>query len=193
VALVSIISSYHRRSHVSAATRTTASGLSTDSLTASERDSPQLIARQYPSSPPASEGSAETVNPGSDSVPAPEGIPNRNLGGPQVARTEAERNLKKLEQSGPASSLLNTRASGTVESWKELAGLKGVEFSDVRCFKDGCTVTSLHHDSIAAATAGGELVQSNRFILWPGNKFRSGPLETSSGQVQFVWILYSNN
>jgi hypothetical protein len=104
---------------------------------------------------------------------------------------EADHNVEQLEASGPASDELATTAWKTVEHWKGLASMSGVEFSDFRCFQGGCAVTSTHRDLAAASSAGQAVFRSDPRTSWRGGMFRSGPLRDGSGKIQLVWILYT--
>jgi hypothetical protein len=130
---------------------------------------------------------------GPDPVLYPGGVPNLNLPPQEAAKYEVNRNLKQLEGSGAAASSLNANALKVVEDWKQMTAKAGADFADFHCFKDGCSVVSTHGDMSSAMSAAQHVLDSSQFFGWPGGKFRSGPIETSSGKVQFTWILYSNN
>jgi hypothetical protein len=78
----------------------------------------------------------------------------------------------------------------TVDRLKELPGVSGTEFSDFRCFGAGCTVTATSKDAHSAEAAAAALVHSEHFMLWPGPRFRSGPIDTPSGRVQTIIVFY---
>jgi hypothetical protein len=106
------------------------------------------------------------------------------------AKVRADKEIKALEQSGPASSALTASAVKAVENLKKVHELAGAEWSDFRCFGNGCAVTATSKDVSSAQTVGQAIMQSEHFLAWSGPKFRSGPVETPSGQVQTIVILY---
>ena len=159
-----------------------------------------LASRDYPSAlvpsyqPPSmgrslSElGSNEARTAGAE----PNGDAPPNVAPEVAARLGADEALKKLEASGPAAADSSASAWKIVEHWKGIASAVGTEFTDFRCFKNGCAVTSTHQDLSAATSAGDDILRPDHFA-WPGQAFRSGPLHDPSGRVRFVWILYATD
>jgi hypothetical protein len=108
----------------------------------------------------------------------------------ESAKEQSEREVKALERSGPASPTLTADALRTADGLKRLPELVGADFTDFRCFKDGCSMTATSPDAGSAAAAGEAIIRAKEFLYWPGPKFRSGPIPLASGQVQAVVILY---
>lgn len=119
-------------------------------------------------------------------------VPNEGLPISQAAKARATKAIKELVQSGPPSPVLTSDALKIVESFKRLPELVDAELSEFRCFGDGCTVTATSKETGAAAKAAEAIMRSEQFLSWPGPKFRSGPIEAPSGQIQTVVILYRN-
>ena len=137
-----------------------------------------------PSNALAPEGSGEVKEP-DEPIPGPLSM----MMSPQEAtRLLVSKELKTLERSGPASGTLTSEAVKAVDNLKRLPALAGVEFSDFRCYEDGCavTVTSRSDDKTRRA-----ITHSRDFAWWPGATFISGPQALASGQVQAVIVLHT--
>jgi hypothetical protein len=106
------------------------------------------------------------------------------------AKERADGEIKGLEESGPASSALTASALKSFENLKKVPGVAGTEWSDFRCFGRGCAVTATSKDQGAAQNLAMAIFQSEPFLKWPGAKFRSGPIETPSGQIRTVVIFF---
>jgi hypothetical protein len=106
----------------------------------------------------------------------------------EATRSLLKKELETLERSGPAPSALTADALKTVDNLKRLPDLAGAEFSEFRCFGDGCTVTIT---SRSPEKVGHAIGRAPDFFSWPGSRFMSGPLTLASGQAQTVLVLHS--
>jgi hypothetical protein len=108
----------------------------------------------------------------------------------EANRSIVNKELKALEQSGAATSALTSKALLTVENLKHVSALKDAEFSEFRCFADGCAV---YVTSLALRTSNQAISGSREFFSWPGPSFVSGPVQPPSGQVHTVLILWDKS
>jgi hypothetical protein len=107
----------------------------------------------------------------------------------ESAKAQAERALVDLERSGSPSGAWTSNAWQILERWRAAAP-QHVDLSEFRCFGSGCSVTATYGDiqtfnaERLRPQADGELAP------WQGARFQSGPIRTSSGSVESIWILY---
>ena len=139
----------------------------------------------HPANARGLQGAAEAT-PSGDSMPS--GPISMRMSPEEATRFYLKQELETVEKSGPAPSALSADALRTVDSLKRLPDLAGAEFSEFRCFGDGCvvTVTSRSPDKVGHAIS-----RSRDFSSWPGSRFMSGPLSLASGQAQTVLVLHS--
>ena len=129
---------------------------------------------------------AAEAGPSGDTIPP--GAMSMRLTPEETTRFYLKKELETLERSGPAPSALSANALRAVDNLKRLPELAGAEFSEFRCFGDGCavTVTSRSPDKVGHAIG-----RARDFFSWPGSTFMSGPLPLASGQAQTVLVLHT--
>jgi hypothetical protein len=128
----------------------------------------------------------------SQTAPAPSDVPGTVLpviGGPD-AKADTEQMMAILTRSGPSTGDLDSRAMTVFETWKNKSAVGGkVEFSDFKCFAGGCSVVATYAGMDGYVDMRRDFQRSREFLTWPGPKFRSGPIQDSSGRVQATWVL----
>jgi hypothetical protein len=100
--------------------------------------------------------------------------------------------LGELRRSGPPQGAWPSRVQGTFQAWKSSSTLAGkVDFSDFQCFQRGCTLVATYPDRDAFDQVNEDIREAKPFEKLNYPAFRSGPMETQSGQIRAVWVLYS--
>jgi hypothetical protein len=132
---------------------------------------------------PASE-SADVHNETAKSPPEPP-----RMATAEEAATEA---VGELTQSGLPRGDWSSRVQNTLETWKSGSPLgTKVALGDVRCFARGCTFVATFSDRESFDRVNDDMQGSKPFERLNAPSFRSGPMETESGQLKAVWVLYS--
>jgi len=110
-----------------------------------------------------------------------------------TAEQSAAEVLSELQRSGSTAGAWTSKIEGAFRTWRESPGPGGkVDVTDFRCFKKGCTVTSVHPDMQSLEKASSDFLRSPEYmeVNLPG--FRSGPIQLPSGNFKVIWVLYHN-
>ena len=106
-------------------------------------------------------------------------------------RQEVDDVLGRLRSSGPATASWTSKAAAVFQGWKDSAATSGaVTFTDFRCFAAGCAMKATYPNTDAFVDSSRDFQESASFKSWSGPKFRSGPMDLASGQVEALWVLY---
>jgi hypothetical protein len=145
--------------------------------------------RDYPSaSLPGSLNARSSTTSTTEKETEPLGPASRDIRPEEQARRQLRAVLDELERSGPARGSLTSDALRTVDDLKRLPALAGADFTEFRCFGDGCAVSI----TSGSPTGGGDaIISSHQFLLWPGRRFISGPVSLATGQVKTVLVLHT--
>jgi hypothetical protein len=115
------------------------------------------------------------------------------LPGAKSAGEEAAEVVGVVKTSGPAQGNWPTKARATFDAWRNSSSLAGkVELSDFQCFRRGCTFIAMHADRMTFDHALMDMRETEAFQSLNPAAFRSGPIETPSGQIKAVWVLYAD-
>jgi hypothetical protein len=147
-----------------------------------------LVQRTYPSSsgepadPRGARVFAETRGRSPEMRPLEPGMPAE-----KQTHVLVSGELDELRRSGAPNGTLTANALRAVEGLKQIPALAGAEFTEFKCFGDGCAVTITNQSPVT----GQAVLMSRQFMEWPGRKFISGPLSLESGQTQNVLVLHT--
>jgi len=136
-------------------------------------------------SPPATLSTAPSETPvASPPVPDP-------MKPPPSAADERKRMQKLLAGSGPIDEPWTKAVPEVFARWKAEARTAGVhtDFSEAKCFHDGCFVDAKYPDIGDYMTSSESLSGSATFQGWRGVKYRSPPEVANDGTVTATWAL----
>lgn len=123
--------------------------------------------------------------------------PREGGAAPEALRTETPQEtaatvVGELTQSGPPQADWTSRVQSTLDGWKAKSSLgTKVALGDMQCFARGCTFVATYADRNALDRVNDDMRASEPFERLNAPSFLSGPVETQTGQLQVVWVLYS--
>jgi len=98
--------------------------------------------------------------------------------------------VQDLERSGPGRPSEMASAMKAIEGWKATAPFgSNAEFSAVRCYERGCTVTITRPRADVLSDAP-TTDQRSRLQFWDGGVFRAGDVSAGSDKVQNTWVFF---
>ncbi|MDB4982232.1 MAG: hypothetical protein JWM82_2984 [Myxococcales bacterium] len=111
---------------------------------------------------------------------------------PPSARDELEDELQALHASGAPDAKWFKQADTMSRQWLSAAAEAGLSpnLSRWDCFEKGCTTTISKLPTQKMMAFNDFVSASASFQEWPGGKFKSGPIETASGDPTITWIFF---
>jgi hypothetical protein len=109
------------------------------------------------------------------------------------ARRELAVAIHELERSGPGSPSWTSKTTQAIEGWmRALPGAKTAQFSPIRCFDRGCTLTITRRPSDFTAADVSDNPEGARPAFWMGPYLRSGMIPVPPDKFQITWIFYQD-
>jgi hypothetical protein len=110
--------------------------------------------------------------------------------------SDAERQhfLEQIRSAGPAAPTQLTEIREVEAAWSTIVGKSDAKVSlgSWRCYGGGCTMTMSYHNSPAAQSILEDLTMADATMKVPGQKFRSGPVTTATGESEVTWIFFAS-
>jgi hypothetical protein len=129
----------------------------------------------------------------SDEANDPELVEARARDRQRLAAENRQEMVRKLVASGPAPAGWFQRAEEVRAAWSAVAdsGLRDkVQLSSFECHAGGCVTNASYADIASYHQFSNEVSQSESFLSWPGQKYRSGPeIDAQNGRITSIWIL----
>jgi hypothetical protein len=111
------------------------------------------------------------------------------------AAAERQEMVRKLVASGPAPGGWFQRAEQIRANWSAQAAAElrdKVQLTAFECYAGGCVTNASYADSASYQRFSLDFSQSETFLSWPGQKYRSGPeVDQQTGRVASIWVLMS--
>ena len=141
---------------------------------------------------PVNEGQRLLTGPTVQAPPSPEvGQPISHMGTTD-AKVEVAEVMARLQASGPSTGQFDAKVTSVFDTLKhDLPADSKVQFGAPQCFADGCSVVARYPDAGTYLDVALAYERSKAFSMWTGPKFRSGPITTSSGQIEATWALFN--